>query len=80
MQARETFCRFSTDGRGICDWEDESFSIGCSCRKENFLVMAGDRDSKSLEILFIVDIHSTEVGDATELNSRLQRWFSLFTR
>jgi hypothetical protein len=45
VQARETFCRFSTDERGVCDWEDEPFSIGGSGGNEVFFIMAGDRDS-----------------------------------
>ena len=57
MHARVTFCRLTTAGRGICDWEDGTFSIG---RKEAFPVMAGDRDSQSEKILFIVDVHSKE--------------------
>lgn len=41
VQARETFCRFSTGGRGICDCEDEPSSIG---HKGVFSVIAGDWD------------------------------------
>ena len=48
VQARETLCRFTAGGRGICD------------REEVFSVMAGDRDSKSWKRLLIVDVHSKE--------------------
>ena len=70
MQARETFCRFSTDGRGICDWEDEPFSIGRSGRKEVFVVIVGDWDSKTSEHIIHRRCHSKEVGDATEVNGQ----------